>query len=288
MRIALIYNGEGNFTTGTYIEKVIKNTGIDYKHFQTQYSYDIPQEFDLYFRIDHGDYKYDLPENLRPAIFYVIDTHLKKPYKKIKRQVRHYDILFCAQKEGAERLRREEKVDTQWVPLACDPEIHKKLDIPKEYDIGFVGREGRKSARPSHLEFLRKKYPNSFIGTADFRKMAEIYSASKIGFNFSIRNDINMRIFEVMACGCFLLTNFIKDNGFSELFQNKKHLITYQSGREMLELIDYYLKHKDEREKIAKAGFEQVINHHTYHHRVQSMFNYIAFKFGGRFNKFRI
>ena len=288
MKIALIYNKENEATTGAYIEKVIQNLHIDYEHFWTQHASDIPKNFDLYLRIDHGDYKYDIPEDLHPAVFYVIDTHLDKPYRKIKKQAVHYDIVFCAQKKGAYRLHREAKVDTQWIPLACDPEIHKKLDLPKACDIGFVGRKGKKSTREKRLRILKEKYPNSFIDTLDFRKMPEVYSASKIGFNSSLKKDINMRVFEIMACGCFLLTDCIKDNGFDDLFENGKHLVTYRNHKEFIELTDYYLKNETERERIAMEGYEWVVQNHTYFHRVQAMFNYIAFKFGGKFNNLRI
>ena len=56
----------------------------------------------------------------------------------------------------------------------------------------------------------------------------------------------------------------------------------------MLELIEYYLKYDDQREAIARAGYEQVMGNHTFYHRVQKMFNYLAFKFGGKFNKLKI
>lgn len=288
MRIALIYNKETEATTACYIERVMKKMGMDYVHFWTQDSSHIPQGFDLYFRIDHGDYKYDIPDSLRPAVFYAIDTHLEKPYRKIKKQAGHYDIIFCAHRDGARRLRKEIKADTQWIPVACDPEIHRKLDLPKAYDIGFVGREGKKSVRKKRLKILKERYPNSFIGTLDFKKMSEVYSASKIGFNSSLRKDINMRVFEIMACGCFLLTDRIEDKGFDDLFEAGKHLVTYRDDRELLQLADYYLKNEEERERIAKQGYEWVMQNHTYFHRVQTMFNYIAFKFHGKFNDLRI
>jgi len=288
MKIALIYNYESPLTTGAYIEKVIKKAGIAYDIFGVTEPGALQSGYDLYLRIDHGDYKFDIPENLHPAVFWVIDTHLKKPYKKIRRQVEHYDIVFCAQKEGAERLRRETKVDCQWFPLACDPEIHKKLDLPKKYDIGFVGRDAQKFARGKQVELLRKKFPKSFIGQIDFRLMSEIYSASKIGFNSSIANDINMRIFEIMASGCFLLTNYFRNNGFNDLFEDGKHLVTYKNNKELLKLSEYYLRNDSEREQIAQEGYNLVIRQHTYYHRVQAMFNYIAFKFGSEFNSLRI
>lgn len=288
MKIALFYNKESESTTGAYLEKAMRQAGIDYTHFWTHDAHHAPRLFDLYFRIDHGDYKDDIPFDLHPSVFYAIDTHLPKPYKKIKRQVAHYDIVFCAQKSGARRLAKETGIDVQWVPLACDPAIHKKIATKKNYDIGFVGRDAAKFARGRQLDTLRKKYPASFIGTADFTRLGEIYSASRIGFNSSIINDINMRIFEVMAAGCFLLTNEIRDNGFEDLFEAGKHLVTYRSDRDLAALIDYYLSHEVQREAIAACGHELVINRHTYRHRLQTMLNYIAFKFGTNFNILRI
>lgn len=288
MRLALIYNKENDSTLGAYIEKVLKEAGINHTHFWTNNAEKIPSGYSLYFRIDHGDYKYDISDNLHPAVFYVVDTHLKKPYRKIKRQVQHYDIVFCAQKEGAEKLKKELRIDTQWIPLGCDTQIHKKIDSPKKYDIGFVGSEARKFPRGKLIDLIRKKYPNSYLGGADFRKMSEIYSSSKIGFNYSISNDINMRIFEIMSCGTLLLTNYIKNNGFDELFEDKKNIVVYHNSDELLNLIDYYLNNDSEREKIAEEGYKLTTNKYTYFHRLQTMFNYIAFKFGGEFNSLRL
>jgi len=56
----------------------------------------------------------------------------------------------------------------------------------------------------------------------------------------------------------------------------------------MIELADYYLRKDKEREKIALTGYKLVTGRHTFYNRVQQMFNYIAFKFGGEFNELRI
>jgi len=288
MKIALIYNHQAPSTTGAYIEKVLKKSGLIYDLFGTDDPGKIKEGYGLYLRIDHGDYKFDIPRKLRPAVFWAIDTHLKKPYRKIREQAKHYDVVFCAQKNGAERLRREVKVDALWLPLGCDPEIHRKINTPKKYDIGFVGRNAQKFSRGRQMEMLKNKYPNSYIGAADFSRMGEIYSASKIGFNSSIINDINMRVFEIMSAGCFLLTNRIKNNGLSDLFEEGRHLVTYKNNRQLLELIEYYLKNPEDREKIAAEGYDLIIKRHTYFHRVQAMMNYLAFKFGGEFNSLRI
>ncbi len=288
MKLALIYNHESPSTAGAYIERALQKAGIAHTLFGVNDSQVIPHGFDCYLRIDHGDYKFDIPADLHPAVFYGIDTHLPKPYRKICEQVRHYDVVFCAQKDGALRLRRETGVDCQWLPLACDPDIDRKVQETKMYDIGFVGRDAVKFDRGRHLALLRKHYTNAFIGAVEHTKKSEVYSASRIGFNSSIKNDINMRIFEIMASGCFLLTNVIHGNGFAELFKDGEHCRVYRNEKELLVLIEYYLKNENEREKIAQAGYELVLKEHTYYHRIQTMFNYLAFKFGGEFNSLRV
>ena len=113
MKIALVYNKDYELSALSVIEEIVKKAGIGYEHFWTNDAQNIPNDFDLYFRLDHGDYKYDIPAYLRPAVFYAIDTHLKKPYKKIRSQAGHYDIVFCAQKQGAQSLKRQTGVDCQ-------------------------------------------------------------------------------------------------------------------------------------------------------------------------------
>ena len=274
LKIALIFNHEREDTTGGYFRRAFRKSQHTVDHYWTQDSETIGKDYDLYLRIDHGDYKYDLPQYLKPQVFLAIDTHLKKPFKKIVKQAKHYDFVICVHKNSIKSLRCR-GISAEWLPVACDPEIHKKLDVPKIYDIGFVGTGGKKSLRCTLLQELDKRYPKSFLGMVPFTQMSQIYSASKIGFNYSIRNDINMRMFEVMSCGALLLTNKIKGNGFEELFEEGKHLVTYRSQKELFRLVDYYLAHDREREQIARNGYQLVVGCHTYEIRLAKMLDYI-------------
>src|SRR5881296_3657722 len=44
------------------------------------------------------------------------------------------------------------------------------------------------------------------------------YSAARLAFNRSLRNDIKMRVFEATACGTLLLNKDLADNGQAEMF----------------------------------------------------------------------
>ena len=277
MKIALVFNKDRLDTTGIYFQRVLKESSLEFDYYPVEGSKElIKDKYDLYLRIDHGDYKYDLPKNFRPAAFLAIDTHLKKPFKKICRQAKHYDFLFATQKEGAQRLSEVLKREVYWMPLACDPEIHKNENIEKIYDVGFVGSYGGGgSLREEALLCVKDRFKNSFIGNAPHEEMGRIYSGSKIGINYSLNNDINMRIFEILSSGAMLLTSAVEGNGFDELFKDGEHLVTYKNKEELVEKINYYLLHDNEREAIAKRGYELVISKHTYKTRLENMFSII-------------
>jgi spore maturation protein CgeB len=52
-------------------------------------------------------------------------------------------------------------------------------------------------------------------------------------------------------------------------------LETYKDINELNEKINYYLLHDNEREHIARAGYEWVINNHTYDKRIENLINLI-------------
>lgn len=63
---------------------------------------------------------------------------------------------------------------------------------------------------------------------------------------------INMRIFETLGTGCFLLTEYFE--GLKRYFEPGKELETFSDKGELLEKIRYYLDHPSEREAIAQKG----------------------------------
>ena len=158
-----------------------------------------------------------------------------------------------------------------WLPLACDPGIHRKHDVPKRYDVGFRRAIPARGPRDELLGLLRRQFPDHFVGNAYFDEMAKVYSASRVAFNRSIADDVNMRVFEAVACGSLLVTNDLEGNGQAELFRDGAHLVTYRDGEDLLEKVAHYLDHGDEREAIAAAGRAEALARHTYRHRMERL-----------------
>ena len=271
MRMAIVFDRARDNTSGIYFERALKSLGVHAEHFWLRDAVRIPAGFDAYLRIDHGDYVDDLPRHLRPSAFYMIDTHLPRPLKKMRRVAAHYDALFCAQRNALRWF-----PGATWIPAACDLEWHGGGSSgPRRFDVGFVGTDGG-LPRKLYLQEIRERYPRSAIGWAPHTRIGETYRSSKLVFNYAIRNDINMRVFEALGAGRCLLTNAIRDNGFEELFRDREHLVVYHSPQELWELLDYYLTHDEEREAIARRGHALVVACHTYVHRVQTMLQVLA------------
>jgi len=273
-RVALIYdNTLRPETTGVYCLRALQEL-VEVEHFLAQDIDRIPRTgFDLYLNIDDG-LRYHLPAELRPSAWWAIDTHMDPAWAEEKG--RDFDWLFAAQRDGAERL-CQAGLRAAWLPLACDPAIHQPHPLAKRWDVCFVGRTSA-GPRVDLLRLVRQHFPNTFIGERYFDEFAKTYSESRIGFNRSVKNDVNMRVFETLGCGTLLVTNDLHDNGQHELFESDRHLVTYQGRDELVDKLWFYLSHEEARQKIALAGHAEAVANHTYRHRMQAILETIERK----------
>jgi len=271
-RVAIIFdNTRRQDTTGVHCLRALEKI-VDVRHFLPSQLADIsPNDFGLYLCIDDG-LRYEIPKHLRPNAWWAIDTHLDFDWYRDKSP--EFDFVFTAQQDGAERLREEGAAEAVWLPLACDPQLHRRHDVSKQFDVCFVGSL-YPGDRSDLLSLIRQSYRNTFSGQCYGDEMARVYSASRVVFNRSVKNDVNMRVFEALACGSLLLTNDLTDNGQDELFRDGMHLATYGGPEELLDKIAYYLKREEVRERIAAAGRDEVLAKHTYGHRMETLLDHV-------------
>ena len=74
-----------------------------------------------------------------------------------------------------------------------------------------------------------------------------------------------------MGSGGFLLSNYQAD--FLDLFVPGEDFVYYKSKGDLLQKVDYYLKHDEERKAIARNGHDKIVAKHTYRHRIKEMFS---------------
>lgn len=105
-----------------------------------------------------------------------------------------------------------------------------------------------------------------------FTDMPKIFRLSKINLNMtakSIKTALPLRIWDILACGGFLLTNYQSE--IPEYFEIGKDLETYASEEELLEKCQYYLSHEEDRVQIAENGYQKVKQFHSLELRLGEM-----------------
>lgn len=108
-------------------------------------------------------------------------------------------------------------------------------------------------------------------------EMPIIFNQSKINLNLtakSIRSGLSLRIFDVLGCEGFLITNYQAE--LPEHFNIGEDLEAYTSLDDLMGKCEYYLSHDKDRQEIAHNGFEKVKKYHTYDIRLTQMLE-IAF-----------
>lgn len=104
-------------------------------------------------------------------------------------------------------------------------------------------------------------------------EMPRVFRNSKINLNITmkgIQSGIPLRIWDVLGCGGFLLTNYQAE--IPSYLEIGKDLDCYDSLQDCMEKVRYYVKHDDVRRQLADNGYQKVKKFHTYEHRVADMF----------------
>lgn len=84
---------------------------------------------------------------------------------------------------------------------------------------------------------------------------------------YGAETGVNLRIFEAVAAGCFLLTDYCEE--ITALFTPGEEIEVFRSSAELREKVRYYLAHPEERERIARAGHARFLREHGWGDRVR-------------------
>ncbi len=107
------------------------------------------------------------------------------------------------------------------------------------------------------------------------------YPLSSINFNCTskqMKGAVNQRVFDVPACGAFLLTD--QRSQMDELFEPHKEVAFYAHPEEVPSLIRFYLANPNARHKISLAARRRILAEHTYEHRLQCLMDQMRTTFG--------
>lgn len=226
---------------------------------------------DLYLYIEsvRGYYPRNVQNIKIPKACYLIDTHLHlEEHIALGKQ---FDHVFIAQSEYVPEFKKH-GINIHWLPLGCDPEIHDNFADDKKHDIGFVGSVNH-DRRQELIDKLKVNF-DFYFERCFWKDMSKVLSESKVVFNNAVRQDLNMRIFETLSIGSFLLTDKTKKSSQDELFVSGEDYYTYDDET-IEQSTQFFLENNELRELIAQRGFEIARNAHKYIDRCNDMLEVI-------------
>ncbi|MGI8402140.1 MAG: glycosyltransferase family protein [Gemmatimonadaceae bacterium] len=96
-----------------------------------------------------------------------------------------------------------------------------------------------------------------------FKDYVPFYQRAKIGINVHNRGKFTVggyRLFELPANGVMQ----ISDGGeyLSTFFEPGREIVGYDTADELIEKVEYYLRHDEERQAIARAGYRRAVRDH--------------------------
>ncbi|VVB57142.1 Glycosyl transferases group 1 [uncultured archaeon] len=200
------------------------------------------------------------------------------------------------------------------MPLAANPKLHFPENLPRTYDVAYVGnRLPRKEHTFQSVLFPLKKTRrvaikgynwstldrviNKFNRVARARRLPlpeirtpnvitldeerRLYSSTKACLNFhedaqiTLGMDVNERTFKVPACGGFE----ISDNPKAvRKYYAEDEMATVESEAEWAKTIDYYLADDALRERMQKKATERTLREHIYPKRCEKLLGLVAKK----------
>lgn len=141
------------------------------------------------------------------------------------------------------------------------------IELSKHYKVNVYSNS-------NVSDLLRIQY----CGSVDYwSEMPKVFRMSKINLNFTIPNiksGIPLRIWDVLGCGGFLLTNYQAEIPY--YFKEGEDLVCFDSLEDLCEKVGYYLEHEEERKRIAWNGYRKVREKHSYIERIHTILDTVA------------
>lgn len=209
----------------------------------------------------------------------------------IEHELPVYDRIFSFSRVTANLFSDTLKLKADFLPFGAKP-ITQATEAAKTLDVLFVGSGDLRRVLllekiREHLTVYGARWERNFpLMSAELRakvidqevwgsRLHELLHSAKIVLNIT-RTDfygadtgVNLRIFEALATGCFLLTDYTDE--IAEIFTIGEEIEVFRSPAELASKVRYYLENDAERERIARNGHAKFLRSCTWKARAEAM-----------------
>lgn len=215
----------------------------------------LPWSPDLWLQIDAGWYLRERPNHGKNVIVGT-DPHVLN----YDAQRWMSDEFYCMQTPYM-------KGGDKYLPYAFDPVWHSPEEQPQNYDVALIGLHYPQ--RDQLVNTLRDRGVSVYYDLGpSFDEARALYNQAMIGLNWSSRQDLTARVFELLGMGRLAVVNRVPDLG--NFFEDGKDLIGFDSLDEAVEKVLYYRDNPEEARAIADEGHCKV-QPHTWDARIEEI-----------------
>jgi hypothetical protein len=159
-----------------------------------------------------------------------------------------------------------------------------------KYDICYLFDNWEGGNRGGNRRFM-KQYINNYIGPKFIGRVYcpkryttvnlayyDILKTSKIIVTANPTDwEGDFRLWEALLVGNLVLCDImVLPNIMKYPLIDRKHLVFYNNGEELMQLINYYIHNEEERDRIGKEGKEYSLKHHKFSNRVEEVITFIS------------
>lgn len=200
------------------------------------------------------------------------------------RAIPYYDVHFVSRRENVKEFLAQGAKKVFYYDRSFSSDLHRPVSLTGEEkelyacDVGFIGSYEQERAR--QIAFLIEQgvpvrvYGNGWEGRPYWKiiephhqkraLLGEEYTKGLCGMKIALhflrkanRDEQDSRTFEIPACGSFMLAE--RSPRHIELFQEGEEAVFFTSEQELLDKVQYYLRHPQIRNRIAAAGRKRVV-----------------------------
>lgn len=237
---------------------------------------------------------------IRCAVWFADDPYLTDDSS---RHAPHYDYVFTNEQACVPLYESLGVPHVHHLPLAVHPELFRPLRTNAEYayDICFIGMgfqnririfdeiapylqdkkvimAGFNWQRLTRYPLLARFIQNRWIPVPE---TVHYYNGAKVVINMhrtvhpGMDNhnsgmwpavSVNPRTFEISGSGAFQLSD-VRDE-LQSLYAIGSEIEAYRDANELMQKIDHYLRHEEERNRVAVRGYRRTIRDHTFVERI--------------------
>jgi|688.fasta_scaffold27356_5 spore maturation protein CgeB len=259
-RIYSLYDKNKNYT----------NAGLKALYEHTKKSY----KPDIIFNMDYGVFDDPLlSKEAFPESYMVLEAgddpqrfghNIRKAYK--------FDLILTPDLVSVNDYNKMGINAHYWTHFADFIEGKENLNISPNYDLVSTRGDGD----TPFLDQIKNVIGNRFLNKRDYNILQrDTLSQGKIVIQNSRYKEVSRRIFEGMYCNRMVMADRLpEERGLELLFEDKKDIVYYDNLKDAIEKINYYSNNEEERLKIAKNGYNRVLNNHTTIQRLDFILNH--------------